>query len=391
MVKTGCLYFYALTNIRLQARSQVESEPDPAVSARVQCMRFYVALLLTQFAFSTSWADDHAVALIYHHVNEDTPALTSVSPVVFEQHLDYLAEHQFNIWPLSRILDALDKGRDLPANTVAITFDDAYRSIYTEAFPRLRKRNWPFTIFVSSSGIDNGYADYLNWDQLREMAKAGNEISNHSHSHAHLVRRLKGESNTRWQTRVRSDIEMAAERIKDEIGSDSSLFAYPYGEYSQSLKAIVRSLGYHGIAQQSGAIGAHSDLLAIPRFPMATGYADLERFAIVVNSRPLPVTAVAATGADEKSWRPIKRLQVTLADGNYSAHQLGCYRASGTPLETTIISEQPLVISVTVSGEQTAGRHKINCAVPASNAPGVFYWYSHQWMVQQADGTWYRE
>jgi biofilm PGA synthesis lipoprotein PgaB len=354
-------------------------------------MRLYVVLLLTLLAFSTSQADDHAVALIYHHVSKDTPALTSVSPAVFEQHLNYLAEHKFNVWPLSRILDTLGKGQDLPANTVAITFDDAYRSIYTEAFPRLRKRNWPFTIFVSSEGIDRGYADYLNWEQLREMVKAGNEIGNHSHSHGHLVRRLKGESSTQWQARIRVDIKKAAERINSETGSDSSLFAYPYGEYSQSLKAIVRSLGYRGIAQQSGAIAAYSDFLAIPRFPMATGYADLERFATAVNSRPLPVTAVSVTGSDEESYRPIKRLQLTLAGGDYSARQLGCYRASGTPLATNIITEQPLKVSIAVSGEQTPGRHKINCAVPASNAPGVFYWYSHQWLVKHSNDSWYRE
>ena len=354
-------------------------------------MRIYAALLLILCVLPASQADDHAVALIYHHVSTDTPALTSVSPAIFDLHLNYLAEHNFNIWPLSRILDTLDKGKDLPVNTIAITFDDAYLSIYTEAFPRLRKRNWPFTIFVSSEGIDNGYADYLNWDQLREMTKAGNEIGNHSHSHAHLVRRLKGESNTQWQTRVRSDIEMGANRIKDEIGSDSSLFAYPYGEYSQSIKAILRSLGYRGIAQQSGAIGAQSDFLAIPRFPMATGYADLERFATAVNSRPLPVTAVSVSGADEKSYGPVKRLQLTLAAGDYAPHQLGCYRASGTPLAMKTISKQPLTVSVTVSGEQPVGRNKINCTVPASNASGVFYWYSHQWLVKHSNGNWYRE
>jgi biofilm PGA synthesis lipoprotein PgaB len=353
-------------------------------------MRFYIPLLML-FVFSTSQADDHAVALIYHHVSKDTPALTSVSPAVFEQHLDYLAEHKFNIWPLSRILDALDKGNDLPTNTIAITFDDAYGSVYTEAFPRLRKRNWPFTIFVSSAGIDGGYGNSLNWDQLREMVEAGNEIGNHSHTHAHLVRRLESESSTQWKARVRADINMAAERISTETGSDSSLFAYPYGEYSQSLKAIVRSLGYRGIAQQSGAIAAYSDFLAIPRFPMATGYADLERFATAVNSRPLPVTAVSVSASDEKPYRPIKRLQLTIADGAYPAHQLGCYRASGTPLVMKTITEHPLTVSVAISGEQTAGRHKVNCAVPASNAQGVFYWYSHQWLVRNPNGSWYRE
>jgi hypothetical protein len=62
-------------------------------------MRIHIALLLSLLLIPTSQADDHAVALIYHHVNVDTPALTSVTPDVFEQHLNYLAEHQFNVWP----------------------------------------------------------------------------------------------------------------------------------------------------------------------------------------------------------------------------------------------------------------------------------------------------
>jgi len=354
-------------------------------------MKFCALLLLALLVISTSRADDHAVALIYHHISDDTPRLTSVSPAVFERHLRYLDEHNFTIWPLGRILDALDQGQNLPANTVALTFDDAYLSIYTEAFPRLRKRNWPFTVFVSSEGIDRNYAGYLNWEQLRELARAGVEIGNHSHSHAHLLRRQKGEPTGRWKVRVRTDIQTAADRIKAETGSASSLFAYPYGEYSHALKAIVNSLGYRGIAQQSGAIGRHSDFLALPRFPMARGYDDLERFRTAVNSRPLPVLAATVIGVDEISFRPLQELQLKLTDGNYRAEHLGCYRATGTPLKLTTITMQPLTLSIAISGEQTAGRHKINCTAPASDGSGAFYWYSYQWLVKHANGNWYRE
>jgi peptidoglycan/xylan/chitin deacetylase (PgdA/CDA1 family) len=133
-------------------------------------------------------ADDHAVVLVYHHVSETTPTLTSITPAAFESHLDYLQENNFNLWPLARILATLRKGEPLPHNTVAITFDDAYQSVYSEAFPRLRKRNCPFTLFVSSEAVDRGYDNYLDWAQLRELANSGAELGNHSHSHAHLVR-----------------------------------------------------------------------------------------------------------------------------------------------------------------------------------------------------------
>lgn len=353
-------------------------------------MKRLLCLLLAVCGLSASIADDHAVVLVYHHVSEFTPALTSVTPAAFDSHLDYLQDNGFTVWPLARIIAALGKGETLPENTVAITFDDAYQSIYTEAFPRLRKRNWPFTLFVSSEAIDRGYDNYLSWAQLREMADSGVELGNHSHSHAHLVRRLQDESEAQWQQRVVDDIDTAARRLQQETGSRSQLFAYPYGEYSPELKTIVENLGYQGIAQQSGAVGAVSDFLAVPRFPMAQGYADLKRFATSVNSRPLPVSMVAVSPA-ENLYQPLQGLQLTLGDGDYRAQQLACYRATGAPLVTRTTTADPLTLSIEVGGDQSAGRHKINCTAPARQGAGVYYWYSHQWLVKKADGSWYRE
>lgn len=335
--------------------------------------------------------EDHAVVLIYHHVSETTPALTSVTPETFDRHLDYLQDNDFTVWPLARILSKLAAGKPLPANTVAITFDDAYESVYSEAFPRLQKRNWPFTLFVSSEGVDRGYGSYLGWPQLRELAAAGVELGNHSHTHAHMVRHLPNESGRQWQQRITADIEKAAARLRQETGSGSRLFAYPYGEYSPELKKIVGELGYYGIAQQAGAIGRVSDFLALPRFPMARAYADMDRFATSVNSRPLPVSSVVVEGNAHKAYRPIKNVQLALADGDYRAPRLACYRSNGTPLETQTVSERPLTLSIKIEGKQDAGRHKINCTAPAISDDNSYYWYSFQWLVKHRDGSWYRE
>ena len=75
-------------------------------------MRSLATLLLILLGISASPADDHAVVLVYHHVSAETPALTSVTPEVFESHLDYLQDHDFTVWPLARIIDALEKGED---------------------------------------------------------------------------------------------------------------------------------------------------------------------------------------------------------------------------------------------------------------------------------------
>ena len=350
-----------------------------------------IIALVSLCSTATVLAEDHAVVLIYHHVSETTPALTSVTPETFDRHLDYLQDNDFTVWPLARILSTLAAGQALPANTVAITFDDAYESVYSEAFPRLQKRNWPFTLFVSTEGIDRGYSGYLSWPQLRELVDAGVELGNHSHTHAHMVRYLPNESGRQWKQRITADINKAASLLEQETGSSSRLFAYPYGEYSPELKQIVGALGYYGIAQQAGAIGRVSDFLALPRFPMARAYADMERFAISVNSRPLPVSSVVVEGNAHRAYRPIKNVQLTLADGDYRAPRLACYRSNGTPLKTQTVSDQPLTLSITVEGKQNAGRHKINCTAPAESGGNSFFWYSFQWLVKNRDGSWYRE
>ena len=53
-----------------------------------------ILLAVTALNSPQGWANsaDNAVILLYHHVSSTTPASTSVTPSVFEEHLQYLAE-----------------------------------------------------------------------------------------------------------------------------------------------------------------------------------------------------------------------------------------------------------------------------------------------------------
>ena len=353
-------------------------------------MNLRPVLLSALFWVSTSLAADHAVILAYHHVSEDTPALTSVTPDTFAEHLQYLQQGGFQVWPVGKILDRLEAGQTLPVNTVALSFDDAYRSVYDEAFPRMRRQNWPLTLFVNTDAIDRGYKNYMSWEQIRELVAAGAEVGNHSQNHAHLVRRADGESEAQWRQRIIADIKHAEQRLIDETGIKPSLFAYPYGEYSDEVKQIVSSLGYRGVAQHSGAVGSVSDLLAVPRFPMSSGYANMNRFATSVHSRPLPVLSAVSAPPTAPTDR-IDHLQLFLGQADYRPGQLACYSSSGQSLPTEIQSQQPLHIQIDLAHEQSAGRNKINCTAASASESGFFFSYSYQWLVKKPDGSWYRE
>src|SRR5690625_7208849 len=73
------------------------------------------ALLLPLVSAGT---EPHAVVLLYHHVDDSTPASTSVSPQVFEQHLDWLEEHDYEVWPLERLVRAFVDGAEETPNRV---------------------------------------------------------------------------------------------------------------------------------------------------------------------------------------------------------------------------------------------------------------------------------
>ncbi|NBB91848.1 MAG: polysaccharide deacetylase family protein [Gammaproteobacteria bacterium] len=326
----------------------------------------------------------HGVILLYHHVSGDTPPSTSVTPERFEAHLDYLEEHDFAVWPLHRLLDASIRGQEaVPENVVAITFDDAYESVHAEAWPRLRERGWPFAVFVNTDAVDAGHSPYMDWDQLRVLYENGITIGNHSAGHGHLIARSDGEGWREWARRVASDIDRADRRIAEEIGAEPDLFAYPYGEDSARLAAIVGERHDFALAQRSGAVGARTDPLSVPRFPMASGFDDMARFALAVRSRPLPVVAAEPSPKGDGVRESVDSLVIELAEGGYRLAQLACYASSGTRLDTRSEAGPPHRIAIEIGARGSTGRNKINCTAPAADGSGDYFWYAFQW-VQDA-------
>jgi len=346
-----------------------------------------IAVLATCLGLAACAADpsraDHAVVLLYHHISDRTPPSTSVTPDRFEMHLDYLEDNGFEVWALQRLLAAAIDGEEaVPDNVVAITFDDAYESVYTEAWPRLRERGWPFAVFANTEAVDAGHSPYLGWGELRTLYENGVTIGNHSASHGHLIAREDGESRSDWSERVGMDIARAHRRIAEEIGVEPDLFAYPYGEDSARLAELVGRKHAFALAQRSGAVGAHTDRLSVPRFPMASGFDGMERFVVAVDSRPLPVLESTPAPPGDGVRGPVDSLRLKLAEGAYRHGQLACYSGGGGRLDMRFEAGPPHSLEIEIEGGST-GRNKINCTAPADDGSGDFFWYAYQW-VQDA-------
>ena len=67
-----------------------------------------------------SFAADHAVILMYHRFGEDQYPSTNVRLEQFEEHLEVLAQGQYNVLPLDDIVAHLQSGEPLPDRTVEV-------------------------------------------------------------------------------------------------------------------------------------------------------------------------------------------------------------------------------------------------------------------------------
>lgn len=97
------------------------------------------------------------IILTYHNIdykeNDYTRGLNvTTRPEVLKSHIKYLRKN-FNIISLEEGIRLLKTGR-LRRNSIAITFDDGYKSTLTRAYPILKKHDIPFTIFLCKSSLE---------------------------------------------------------------------------------------------------------------------------------------------------------------------------------------------------------------------------------------------
>lgn len=330
------------------------------------CFTLLLATLcLSLDSFAQDTIDNNgAVVLVYHRFGEDDTPTTNIRLDQFEAQIELLKNGGFNFMSLPDLVSNLKSGKAIPDKTIAITADDAYSSIATEGWPRLKAAGIPLTIFVATDPVDAGTKRYLSWDQLRQLSSEGVHIAHHTASHLHMV-------DNDFEI-VRSDIERASKRFNEELGIVPKIIAYPYGEYSQDLKEKIKMLGFDAaFAQYSSVIHSKSDRYELPRFPVNEKYGELSRFTLISSAKPVITEDVTPQDAliTEINNPPIYGFTVKENYPNLKA--LACYPSHlGKAADIHVIGENR--IEIRFDKAFFPGRSRINCTMPAGK--GRWYW-----------------
>lgn len=206
--------------------------------------------------------------LLYHRFGSVAADSMTVTTPVFESHLKTLAENGYRIIPLSGLM-AMLLGGGVPeeARDVVLVADDAHLSVYTTAYPLLRKYNAPMTLFIYPSAVSNAsYA--MTWEQLRELKASGLfEFQSHTLWHPNFKKERSRLQPAEFDQFVRRQLAQSRARIEKELGVQVDLLAWPFGIFDADLMARAEAAGYRAaftIERRPASRRDHP--MALPRY-----------------------------------------------------------------------------------------------------------------------------
>jgi peptidoglycan/xylan/chitin deacetylase (PgdA/CDA1 family) len=211
--------------------------------------------------------DAVAPILMYHVINP--PPAGAPFPGLYVPRAEFLAQmlalKHAGYHPVT--LDDLwanwRHGNRLPRKPIVITFDNGYRSQYTNARPILLHLHWTAVLNTQLSGLPPSQGG-LTTAQFRGLLTAGWELDTQGISHADLV--------TEDAAGLRYQIVHARATLRRRFHVPVRWFCYPSGQYDSTVIDAVRSAGFVGSTTVvPGWASRGDDPFALPRLRVLGG------------------------------------------------------------------------------------------------------------------------
>ncbi|MCW3787795.1 polysaccharide deacetylase family protein [Plebeiibacterium sediminum] len=306
-------------------------------------------------------ADFNAVGLVYHRFGDNRYPTTNTTKQLFEQQLKYLNDNHIKTFTINQLSLNQDSGNQ----KVFITVDDGFVSFYKNGFPLLKKYNCKATIFINTESV--GWSDYMNWEQIKELVKAGIQIGSHSHAHSYFLNISKEE---RIQAFI-EDLEKSEQLFLEHLGFVPKVYAYPYGEFDNTMERVLKERGYNlAFAQNSGVWDCNSNLYAIPRFPASGAHFGMDKFTQRIAMKSLPIQT-NEPGPIVLSAQQKYSIELRLDDSN-NFSSLNCF--FNNQYEPKLFTIKDGVINVNIT--MPANKRRALLTFTSKSKNGDWYWWS---------------
>ncbi len=228
-----------------------------------------------------------ASILVYHRFGPVVHDQMTVRTVTFRTQLEYLKQHGYPIIPLKTLVNyLLGDGPAPPARAVVITVDDGHASVMTEMLPLVREYRVPVTLFIYPSAISNAsYA--MKWDQLSELSRTGLfDIQSHTYWHPNFKTEKRRLPPAEYRSFETVQFTKARTVLRNRLGVDATMLAWPFGIYDDELIATAGQSGYvAGFTLDRRPVAPRERMMALPRYLVLDNDSG-RRFAAMLPRQP---------------------------------------------------------------------------------------------------------
>jgi peptidoglycan/xylan/chitin deacetylase (PgdA/CDA1 family) len=204
----------------------------------------------------------------------------TVRTSTFRRQLSYLREHGYPIIPLRTLVSyLLGHSPPPPPRSIVITADDGHQSVFTEMLSVVREYDVPVTLFIYPSAISNAsYA--MTWGQLDSLRSTGLfDIQSHTYWHPNFAIERRRLSPAAYRTFVTMQMLKSRTVLRDTLGVEADLIAWPFGVYDDELLDLARGCGFTaGFTLDRHLVTSDARVMALPRF-LITDNASEKTFA----------------------------------------------------------------------------------------------------------------
>ena len=332
---------------------------------------FFIFISGQLLSSTDSIEDKGIIVLMYHRFEENKYPSTNIRINNFIEHLNLIKENQFEFVNPNHFEKTLLKEKN--EKKILLTIDDGFKSFYEHAWPILKEQEIPFVLFVSTREV--GSNGYMNWTQIAEIAKEKFvHIGNHSFSHEYLVDQTNED--------IIYDINRSITDFKNNLGYNTPFFSYPFGEYSNNFKTIVKDLGFkYAFGQHSGVTDETKDFYELPRFPINEAYGELKRFETILKTIPLKFKSITPKEKYIADINNPPQVIVEFFNDLKNIKLLNCYsNEQNSWRKSELVFLENFKVQINLVGKFTTERGRINCSLREPD--GSWRWLGIQFVVR---------
>lgn len=213
----------------------------------------------------------------YHDFSETLPETEMrIKTSKFRKQMEAIRQLGLPVITLQDFIEWKQNGKSIPENSILITLDDGWKSVYTDAFPILREFGYPFTLYLYKNYVDGG-GKALTSDMIREMISAGASIGSHSVSHPYpaTVKKEQAKGPQKYDAYLRKELGASKQFLESRFRVPITTYAFPGGFSTEEMPPLLQEFGYRfAFTVQPAKVTREMPDLHLPRY-MILGTRDL--------------------------------------------------------------------------------------------------------------------